>query len=129
MRACSETRWALGHVWAQGRGFINVERIGSLRNSPAGVGGVRGESPPPPLDQLQHRSVIEHQRADSGIGWIPAAERRGDDRWHAQSQQRFAVHKIGIYIVGGGGSWRHDVLEKAAPFVKVHDEDCVGPLW
>src|SRR5439155_19752709 len=84
---------------------------------------------PTPLDQLQNRSVVEHWRADSGISRIPTAEWRRDNRGDAQAKQRFTFHEIGIHVVGRGGTRRSDMLEEAAPFVKVHNENRVGPLW
>src|SRR5260370_16210230 len=59
---------------------------------------------------------------------IPPAERGCNDRRHAESEQRFAVHKVGIEIVSGRGARRDDVLKKAAPFVKIYDEHGVGPF-
>jgi len=47
---------------------------------------------------------------------------------HAETEQSLAIHKVGIDIVGSGGSRRRYVLEEAAPLVKIYDEDRVGPV-
>src|SRR5205807_3225098 len=65
---------------------------------------------------------------DSRISRIPSAERRRDDGGNTKAEQRFAVHKIGVHVVGGGGSRRRDMFEKTTPLVKIHNENRVGPL-
>src|SRR6266481_4703681 len=73
--------------------------------------------------------MVEYKRADAGIVYISRAEGRSDHGGHAKTQERFAIHEVGIDIVGSSGSRRRYMLEEAAPFVKIYDEDGVGPVW
>src|SRR3981189_2373620 len=73
--------------------------------------------------------MVEHEGTDAGIVWLSHAEGGSDHGGHAQAEQSFAIHEVGVDIVGGGGSRRRYVLEEAAPFVKIYDEDGVRPLW
>src|SRR5712671_6694177 len=72
--------------------------------------------------------MVEHEGAYAGIVWFSRTERRSDHGGHAETQQSFAIHKVGIDIVGSDGSRRRYMLEEAAPFVKIYDEDGVGPV-
>src|SRR5258705_12975117 len=72
--------------------------------------------------------MVEYKGADAGIVYFSGAEGRSDHGGHAETQERFAIHKVGIDIVGSGGSRRRYVLEEAAPFVKIYDEDGVRPV-
>src|SRR5882762_683529 len=72
--------------------------------------------------------MVEHEGAYAGIVWLSHAEGRSDHGGHAEAEQSLAIHKVGIDVVGSGGSWRRYVLEEAAPFVKIYDEDGVGPV-
>src|SRR6267154_1715439 len=72
--------------------------------------------------------VVEHEGADARIVGCSCAEGRSDYRGHAETQQSFAINKVGVDIVGRGGSRRRYVLEEAAPLVKIYDEDGVGPV-
>src|SRR6266853_3933913 len=73
--------------------------------------------------------MVEYKSADAGIVYYSRAEGRSDHGGHSETQERFAIHQVGIDIVGSGGSRRRYVLEEATPFVKIYDEDGVGPLW
>src|ERR1700704_6254016 len=72
--------------------------------------------------------MVEYKGADAGIIYFSRAEGRSDHGGHAKTQERFAIHQVGIDIVGRGGSRRCYVLEEAPPFVKIYDEDGVGPV-
>src|SRR5882757_3120839 len=72
--------------------------------------------------------MVEHEGTDAGIVWLSHAEGRSDHGGHAEAEQSFAIHKVGIDIVGSGGSRRRYMLEEAAPFVKIYDEHGVGPV-
>src|ERR1700737_5545724 len=72
--------------------------------------------------------MIEHQSADARIVRFSDTEGRGDHGRNANAQKRFSADEIRVDIVWSNGSRRRDVVEKAAPFVKIHDKDSVGPL-
>src|SRR6267378_2499159 len=72
--------------------------------------------------------MVEHEGTDAGIVWLSRAEGGSDHGGYAQAEQSFAIHEVGVDIVGSGGSRRRYVLEEAAPFVKIYDEDGVGPV-
>src|SRR5712675_2838034 len=72
--------------------------------------------------------MVEYKGADAGIVYFSRAEGRSDHGGHAKTQERFAIHQVGVDIVGSGGSRRRYMLEEAAPLVKIYDEDGVGPV-
>src|SRR6267154_707930 len=72
--------------------------------------------------------MVEYKGADAGIVYFSRAEGRSDHGGHAETQERFAIHQVGIDIVGSSGSRRRYMLEEAAPFVKIYDEDGVRPV-
>src|SRR6267142_3413525 len=72
--------------------------------------------------------MVEHEGTDVGIVWLSHAEGGSDHGGYAQAEQSFAIHEVGVDIVGSGGSRRRYVLEEAAPFVKIYDEDGVRPV-
>src|SRR6266404_2713000 len=72
--------------------------------------------------------MVEHEGTDARIVGGSCAEGRSDHGGHAETEQSFAIHEVGVDIVGSGGSRRRYVLEEAAPLVKIYDEDRVGPV-
>src|SRR6267142_1605191 len=72
--------------------------------------------------------MVEHEGTDAGIVWLSRAEGGSDHGGDAQAEQSFAIHEVGVDIVGSGGARRRYVLEEAAPLVKIYDEDGVGPV-
>src|SRR5882757_6082232 len=72
--------------------------------------------------------MVEHEGAYARIVGCSCAEGRSDHGGHAETEQSLAIHKVGIDIVGSGGSRRRYVLEEAAPLVKIYDEDGSGPV-
>src|SRR5882762_5408363 len=72
--------------------------------------------------------MVEYKGADAGIVYISRAKGRSDHGGHAKTQERFAIHQVGIDIVGSSGSRRRHMLEEGTPFVKIYDEDGVRPL-
>src|SRR5258708_37370118 len=72
--------------------------------------------------------MVEHEGADARIVGCSCTEGRSDHGGHAETEQSFAIHEVGVDIVGSGGSRRRYVLEEAAPLVKIYDEDRGGPV-
>src|SRR5258708_13943984 len=108
--------------------IFKIEGIGKIRHIIAGVAQRQRSETPTPLDQLQDGGMVEHQIADPRIVRLSGAEGRGDHGGNAEAQKRFSVDQIRVDIVWSRGSRRRGVLEEAAPFVKIHDKDSIGPL-
>ena len=111
-----------------GVGLIEIQCVRKIENITAGIARRQRRESPAPFNQLQHRSVIVHQRIHERAAGISLRERRCDHRGHAQPEQGFPVHDIGVELVCRRGARRRDMLEEAAPFVEVHDEHRVRPL-
>ena len=71
--------------------------------------------------------MVENEPTDPWILGVAPAERRGNYRWHAKSEERLAVHNVGIDAVRGLGAGRWNVLEESAPLVESDDQNRTGP--
>src|SRR5207253_11440485 len=71
--------------WHARIGLRKIHCIREVVNVIASVAGRQRHEAPAPFNQLQHRSVIEHQMVYLRVAWTSFGKRGSDNRGHAEA--------------------------------------------